>query len=47
MTSLKSYAGGEWKAGTGAGRIIRNAITGEEIATCSSEGVDFRAIHAE
>jgi oxepin-CoA hydrolase/3-oxo-5,6-dehydrosuberyl-CoA semialdehyde dehydrogenase len=41
MVTLKSYACGEWKAGTGRTRVLQHAVTGEEIASCSSEGIDF------
>jgi oxepin-CoA hydrolase/3-oxo-5,6-dehydrosuberyl-CoA semialdehyde dehydrogenase len=44
MIALKSYACGEWKAGEGEGRVLRHAITGEDIATVSSKGIDFKAM---
>ncbi len=44
MQKLKSYVAGEWKEGSGTGRVLRHAVTGEEIATCSSEGIDFRSM---
>ena len=40
MITLKSYAAGEWKIGTGRPRVLRHAVTGEEIAQLGSEGVD-------
>lgn len=44
MITLKSYAAGEWKDGTGRPRVLRHAVTGEEIAQLGSEGVDFAAM---
>jgi oxepin-CoA hydrolase/3-oxo-5,6-dehydrosuberyl-CoA semialdehyde dehydrogenase len=38
---LKNYALGQWTAGTEQGQPLYNAITGEEIATASSKGLDF------
>lgn len=37
---LKSYASGQWVTGKG-GQTVFNAITGEPVATISSDGVDF------
>ncbi len=44
MITLKSYVCGEWQAGQGKGRSLRHAVTGEEIATASSEGLSFAAL---
>lgn len=44
MITLKSYACGEWKPGGGKGRTLHHAVTGEEIATLSSEGLDLAAM---
>lgn len=44
MIALKSYAAGKWKSGSGKERVLHHAVTGEEIATCSSEGLDFAAM---
>lgn len=41
MLQLKNYALGQWTAGSEDGQILFNAITGEEIATASSKGLDF------
>ncbi len=38
---LKNYALGRWIIGEGSGQTLYNAITGEEIATTSSKGLDF------
>lgn len=38
---LKNYALGQWTTGTEQGQSLYNAITGEEIATASSKGLDF------
>lgn len=44
MITLKSYAAGKWVDGTGRPRILRHAVTGEDIAQIGSEGVDFAAM---
>ncbi|MEO5569953.1 MAG: aldehyde dehydrogenase family protein, partial [Bacteroidia bacterium] len=41
---LQSYAQGEWVSGKGNGQSLLNAITGAEVATASSEGLDFAAM---
>lgn len=38
---LKNFALGQWTAGAEQGQSLYNAITGEEIATASSKGLDF------
>lgn len=40
---LQSYAAGHWFTGDG-GQVVRNAITGEPVATLSSQGLDFAAM---
>ncbi len=42
MTVLRSYVGGRWFA-PGSGSPVYDAVTGEEIAEVSSDGVDFGA----
>ena len=41
---LQSYAAGEWYASQSDGNTIRDASTGEDIATVSSEGLNFKAM---
>lgn len=43
MITLKNYVGGQWQEAKGKWSSIHNAVTGEEIARCSTEGVDFKA----
>lgn len=38
---LQNYSRGEWISGEGDGQLLYNAITGEEIGTASSKGLDF------
>ncbi|MEO6902254.1 MAG: phenylacetic acid degradation bifunctional protein PaaZ [Bacteroidia bacterium] len=38
---LQNYSRGKWIAGEGDGQLLYNAITGEEIGTASSKGLDF------
>jgi oxepin-CoA hydrolase/3-oxo-5,6-dehydrosuberyl-CoA semialdehyde dehydrogenase len=40
---LRSYVGGEWRAGAGEGTPVRDAVTGEEIARVSTAGIDLAA----
>lgn len=41
---LQNYAQGQWVEGSGKEKPLFNAITGEQIATASSEGLDFAAM---
>lgn len=41
---LENYALGKWIAGDGEGQALYNAITGEEVATASSKGLDFASM---
>ncbi|MFN0031294.1 MAG: phenylacetic acid degradation bifunctional protein PaaZ [Flavobacteriales bacterium] len=38
---LQNYAAGQWVAGTGDGQTLYDAVTGDDVATASSEGIDF------
>ncbi len=42
--SLQSYVCGRWHSGGGQGIAMRDATTGEIIATASSSGIDFCAV---
>ena len=44
MTTYQNYALGSWITGDGDGVLLENAITGEQIGTCSSEGLDYAAM---
>lgn len=41
MKTLSSYAQGAWIPGTGKSTPLHHAVTGEPVASASSEGVDF------
>lgn len=41
---IQNYVMGEWVDGEGEGMPLYNAITGEQFATCSSEGLDYKAM---
>src|SRR5215470_14119072 len=43
MTLLRSYVGGAWVAPAGDGRPVFDAVTGEEVARVSSDGIDMAA----
>jgi len=44
MYRLQNYIAGEWVNGAGDGQNLFNAVTGEEIATASTKGFDFKAM---
>ena len=44
MKSYQNYALGEWVSGNGVETELFNAITGEQIGTCSSAGFDYEAM---
>ena len=37
----------QWVEGSGDGRLLTSAVTGEPVATLSSEGLDFKALHTK
>ena len=41
---LRNYALGEWIEGKGTGTSLYHAVTGEEVAVASSDGLDFKAM---
>jgi oxepin-CoA hydrolase/3-oxo-5,6-dehydrosuberyl-CoA semialdehyde dehydrogenase len=43
---LQSFIAGQWRAGTGAGVTLRDATTGEVIATASADGLDTQLLLA-
>jgi oxepin-CoA hydrolase/3-oxo-5,6-dehydrosuberyl-CoA semialdehyde dehydrogenase len=43
MTVLRSYVNGAWTSPPRGGRPVLDAVTGEEVAQVSSDGVDFAA----
>ncbi|MEO6731208.1 MAG: phenylacetic acid degradation bifunctional protein PaaZ [Ferruginibacter sp.] len=44
MNKLNNYVSGKWITGDGDGQQLYNAVTGEAIATASSNGLDFASI---
>lgn len=44
MKTLESYAMGAWTRGRGTGATLLDAVTGDPVATASSEGLDFRGM---
>ena len=43
-TQLQSFVAGRWQSGSGAPASLRDATTGEVIASVSAEGLDFAAM---
>lgn len=43
MTALRSYTAGQWRTPSGEGARLRDAVTGEEVARISSDGIDMAA----
>lgn len=44
MSKLENYILGKWITGDGDGQPLFNAVTGEQIATASTKGLDFKTI---
>ena len=42
--NLPNYIQGQWLAHEGAGIAQFNAVTGEQIGTCGSDGLDYAAM---
>ena len=40
---LPNYLTGKWSEGTGPGESLIDPVTGEELATISSQGIDLKA----
>ena len=38
---LKSYLAGEWREGSGEGRAVHDAITGEQVCSVTSDGLNI------
>ena len=47
MKKLASYAQGAWVEANGKPATLYHAVTGEPVASASSEGLDFKAIFAD
>ncbi len=43
MTVLRSFTGGQWRTPAGDGAPLHDAVTGEEVASISSDGIDMAA----
>ena len=44
MKQLQNYALGEWITGAGDGTALYHAVTGEQVAVTSSDGLDFKGM---
>ena len=44
MNKLSNYITGKWMTGDGDGQVLYDAVTGDEIAISSTEGLDFASI---
>jgi oxepin-CoA hydrolase/3-oxo-5,6-dehydrosuberyl-CoA semialdehyde dehydrogenase len=44
MIRLQNYSQGKWIDGTGNGKLLVDASTGEEVAIAGSDGIDFRGM---
>ncbi len=44
MDKLDNYISGQWIKGDGEGQILYNAVTGENIGSATTKGLDFKAI---
>ena len=43
MQTLRSYVGGQWRAGSGSPQVLLNPATEQPLAQATSEGIDLRA----
>jgi oxepin-CoA hydrolase / 3-oxo-5,6-dehydrosuberyl-CoA semialdehyde dehydrogenase len=41
---LQNYIAGQWVVGSGTGKSLFDAVTGEEIATADTQGIDFKDV---
>src|ERR1700756_4999592 len=41
---LQSFVAGKWQAGAGSGLMLRDATTGEVVASATADGLDARAM---
>ena len=44
MQKLENYICGEWVKGEGEGQPLFNAVSGDQVASASSKGLDFAAM---
>ena len=44
MIEVQSYAEGKWHTGKANQRYVNHAVTGEQVAAVSSDGLDFNAM---
>jgi oxepin-CoA hydrolase/3-oxo-5,6-dehydrosuberyl-CoA semialdehyde dehydrogenase len=44
MNKLENFVEGKWMQGDGEGQVLYNAVTGETIATATTQGLDFKAM---
>jgi oxepin-CoA hydrolase/3-oxo-5,6-dehydrosuberyl-CoA semialdehyde dehydrogenase len=44
MKKLQNYVTGKWITGDGEGQILYNAVTGDPIASASTNGIDFKSV---
>jgi len=44
MNKLGNYITGRWITGDGDGQVLYDAVTGDDIAISSTEGLDFASI---
>jgi oxepin-CoA hydrolase / 3-oxo-5,6-dehydrosuberyl-CoA semialdehyde dehydrogenase len=44
MNKLENYVSGKWITGDGDGQVLYDAVTGEEIAIATTEGLEFASI---
>jgi oxepin-CoA hydrolase/3-oxo-5,6-dehydrosuberyl-CoA semialdehyde dehydrogenase len=44
MNKLENYVSGKWITGDGNGQVLYDAVTGQEIAIATTEGLDFASI---
>ena len=44
MNKLENFVEGRWITGDGEGQILYDAVTGETIASATTQGLDFKSM---
>lgn len=44
MNKLENFVEGNWMQGDGEGQLLHDAVTGETIATATTQGIDFKSM---
>ena len=45
IPKIKHFIGGQWVEGGGDGNVLHHAITGDPVASHTTEGIDFKLVY--